>query len=65
MIPAGVALSKMLGKRPYFSLLPFKEARRMRMANPGSISQQAKAREVIVSKRIVIGRKLLGNYGQD
>ncbi len=32
------------------------------MAKPESISQHPKAREVIVSERIVIGRKELGNH---
>jgi len=40
------AVYTMLGKRPYFSLLYFRESIRMRMAKPERISQQPKAQEV-------------------
>ena len=42
----GRCVHPMLEKRPYFSLLPFKEARRMQMAKPERISEQPKGREV-------------------
>ena len=52
----GRCLPPMLGKQPYYPLLHFKEARRMQMAKPETISQQPEAREVIVSECMVIGR---------